>query len=283
MSKNITEICKEIRKNIFLQAYCGGGAHLGSAFSVTEILAVLYFGGVLKYRSKEPWWDARDKLILSKGHASVALYAVLAMAGYFPQEELTSYNQPGTRLGGHPKIHEVPGVEASTGSLGHGLSFGIGNAYAIKADRQDSHVYVILGDGECQEGSVWEGALSAPALGLDNLTVIIDHNKLQAMDQLEHIVPMDAFAEKWRTFGWHVVEVDGHDTEKLRDAFLLRVQGKPVVVIAHTIKGKGVSFMENIPIWHYRMPDERELTIVMQELGLTEEELYPQKNRRKEK
>lgn len=265
--------CREIRKQIFLQAYVAGGAHMGAAFSVTDILGTLYFGDVLRYRANQPDWSDRDKLILSKGHAGVALYATLALAGYFDSKELKTFCYPGSRLGGHPKIGEVPGVEASTGALGHGLSFGIGIAYANKIDQKQSHTYVILGDGECQEGSIWEGALSAPTLELGNLTAIVDHNKLQAMDELEAIVRMRPFADKWKAFGWNVVEIDGHDYEEIRQALLVRRPNIPTLIMAHTIKGKGVSFMENVPIWHYRMPNEEELEILKNELGLKEKDL----------
>lgn len=264
--------CREIRKNIFLQAYAANGAHMGAAFSVTDILGTLYFGDVLKYKPDQPDWVDRDRVILSKGHAGVALYAVLALAGYFDKEYLKTFCKPGSKLGGHPKINEIPGVEASTGALGHGLPFGIGMAYANKVDNRQSHTYVILGDGECQEGSIWEGALSAPTLGLDNLTVIVDHNKLQAMDELETIVHMKPFADKWKAFGWNVVETDGHNCNEIREALLVRRKDIPTLVIAHTIKGKGVSFMENVPIWHYRMPNAEELPVLLQELGFTEEE-----------
>lgn len=270
--ENIELKCREIRKKIFIQAYAANGAHMGTAFSVTDILGTLYFGDVLKYRPNQPDWPDRDRLVLSKGHAAVALYAALSLAGYFDKEYLKTFCKPGSKLGGHPKIKEVPGVEASTGALGHGLSFGIGIAYAKKTDRKQSHTYVILGDGECQEGSIWEGALSAPTLGLDNLTVIVDHNKLQAMDTLEAIVHMKPFADKWKAFGWNVVEIDGHNYSEIRHALLERRKDIPTLVIAHTIKGKGVSFMENKPIWHYRMPDDEELLILLQELGFTDEE-----------
>ena len=274
MSKEtIEEVCKEIRKKIFVQAYHAGGGHMGAAFSMADIISVLYFDNVLKYDASNPDCEERDKFILSKGHASYALYAVLAKAGYFPGNELLHVGQPGSKFGGHPKLHEIPGVEASTGALGHGLSFAIGIAYANKADNKKSHVYVVLGDGECQEGSVWEGALSAPTLELDNLTVIVDHNKLQAMDDLENIVHMKPFADKWKAFGWNVVEIDGHDCAQIREALLTRQTGKPTLVVANTVKGKGVSFMENVPIWHYRMPNEQELPILMEELGLTEDDL----------
>lgn len=271
-TESVESKCREMRKLIFAQAYAAKGAHMGAAFSVTDILGTLYFGGVLRYRPDDPWWEDRDRLILSKGHAGVALYAALALAGYFDADYLKTFCQPGSSLGGHPKIREVPGVEASTGALGHGLSFGIGIAYANKADNRQSHTYVILGDGECQEGSIWEGALSAPTLGLDNLTVVVDHNKLQAMDALETIVQMKPFADKWKAFGWNVVEIDGHDPDEIRQALLIRERGKPTVIVAHTVKGKGVSFMENVPIWHYRMPDEKELSVLFRELGFTQEE-----------
>lgn len=264
--------CKEIRKQIFVQAYAAGGAHMGAAFSVADILGTLYFGEVLRYKPEQPDWKGRDKLILSKGHAGVALYAVLALAGYFDVGYLKTFCQLGSRLGGHPRINEIPGVEASTGALGHGLSFGIGIAYANKMDHRLSHTYVILGDGECQEGSVWEGALSAPTLGLDNLTVVVDHNKLQAMDELEKIVHMVPFADKWKAFGWNVLEINGHNYEEIKQALLTRKANIPTLIIANTIKGKGVSFMENVPIWHYRMPNDEELKVLCMELEFSKEE-----------
>lgn len=270
--ENLKLKCKEIRKQIFIQAHTAGGAHMGAAFSVADILGTLYFGDVLRYKPEQPEWEDRDKLILSKGHAGVALYAVMALAGYFDVSYLKTFCQPGSRFGGHPRINEVPGVEASTGALGHGLSFGIGIAYANKMDRRLSHTYVIMGDGECQEGSVWEGALSAPTLGLDNLTVIVDHNKLQAMDELEKIVHMAPFVDKWKAFGWNVLEIDGHNYEQIKWALLAREANMPTLVIANTIKGKGVSFMENVPIWHYRMPNEEELEILFRDLEFSKEE-----------
>lgn len=263
----------EVRRLIYKIAHHAGGGHLGAAFSMADIISVLYFGDVLKYDAENPEWEDRDIFILSKGHAGYALYAALAKAGYFPEEELWSTGKPGSRLGGHPKIHEIPGVEASTGALGHGLSFGIGIAYANQADKKDCHTYVLLGDGECQEGSVWEGALSAPTLKLENLTVIVDHNKLQAMDTLESIVRMQPFADKWRVFGWNVLEIDGHNHTEIRTALLERKKDTPTLVIAHTTKGKGISIIENKPIWHYRMPNEEELPVFMKELGLEEKDL----------
>ena len=272
MGTTIEEIAKDIRKTIYKIAHCAGGGHMGAAFSMADIISVLYFDHVLRYDAGNPDWEDRDKFILSKGHACYALYAALAKAGYFPEEELWHVGKPGSRFGGHPKMHEIPGVEASTGALGHGLSFGIGIAYANKMDYKNSHVYVLLGDGESQEGSIWEGALSAPTLELDNMTVIVDHNKLQAMDKLENIVHMKPFADKWKAFGWNVVEIDGHNCAEIRKALLIRQRGIPTLIVANTIKGKGVSFMENVPIWHYRMPNEEELPVLFKDLGFTKEE-----------
>lgn len=269
---DIGQTARDIRKTIYQIAHHAGGGHMGAAFSMADIVSVLYFDNVLKYDAKNPDWEDRDRFILSKGHACYALYAVLAKAGYFPKEELLYVGKPGSKFGGHPKMHDIPGVEASTGALGHGLSFAIGIAYANKADCRNSHVYVVLGDGECQEGSIWEGALSAPTLELDNMTVIVDHNKLQAMDDLENIVHMKPFADKWKAFGWNVVEIDGHNFAEIREGLLTRETRKPTLVVAHTIKGKGVSFMENVPIWHYRMPSDEELQVLFKDLGFTQAE-----------
>lgn len=270
--ETIKNIARDIRKDIYRIAHHAGGGHLGAAFSMADIISVLYFDDVLRYDASNPEWSKRDKFILSKGHACYALYATLAKAGFFSREELWSVGKPGSRFGGHPKIGEIPGVEASTGALGHGLSFAIGSAYADKADEKQSHTYVILGDGECQEGSIWEAALSAPTLELDNLTAIIDHNKLQAMDELGNIVHMNPFADKWRAFGWNVVEIDGHNYSEIEQALLVRKTDMPTLIVANTIKGKGVSFMENVPIWHYRMPNDEELQILLSDLEFSEEE-----------
>ena len=270
---NLQQTAKEIRKTIYKIAHYAGGGHMGASFSMADIISVLYFDNVLRYDASNPEWEDRDKFILSKGHACYALYAVLARAGYFPEEELWHVGKPGAKFGGHPKLHEIPGVEASTGALGHGLSFAIGIAYANKADCKDSHVYVVLGDGECQEGSIWEGALSAPTLELDNLTVIIDHNKLQAMDDLENIVHMKPFADKWKAFGWNVVEIDGHNHAEIKEALLTRQPQKPTLVVANTIKGKGVSFMEGSVDWHGKAPNDEQYATAMADLERIGEEL----------
>ena len=260
---------QEIRKDIFKTICNGGGGHLPACLSVVEILTVLYHA-VLKIDPRQPQDPGRDRFILSKGHGGVALYAVLAAKGFFDRQHLETHGKKGTTLGGHPDMHKVPGVEASTGALGHGLSFGAGMALAGKKDGVPYRVFVLLGDGECQEGSVWEAALFAPQHKLDNLTVIIDHNKLQAMDRLENIVGLDPLAGKWESFGWAVEEVDGHDIDKLQ-ALLKRLpfqNGRPSLIIAHTVKGKGISFMENVPIWHYRQPNPDEMKKACDELGL---------------
>lgn len=267
---------KKMRKLIFQTAYAGKTGHLASAFSIVEVLVALYFGKILKYNPKEPNWINRDKLIMSKGHASLALYSVLCMAGYLEEKELKTFCQPGSILGGEPKYPDIPGVEATTGSLGHGLSFGVGIAMAHKLDKKKSRIYVILGDGECQEGSIWEAVLSASHYKLDNLTVILDYNKLQAMGSLEEILSVGSFYKKFESFQWEVSEVDGHNIEELKKLLLLDKEKnikKPRLIIANTIKGKGISFMEQVPIWHYRMPNEKELEIVLQELELSREEL----------
>lgn len=271
--ESIEGIAKDLRKKIYQIAHFAGGGHLGASFSMADIISVLYFDNILQYDASDPEGAERDKFILSKGHACYALYAALAKAGYFSEEELKHVGQAGSKFGGHPKMYDIPGIEASTGALGHGLSFAIGIAYANKMDQKKSHVYVVLGDGECQEGSIWEGALSAPTLELDNLTVIVDHNQLQAMDRLENIVHMEPFADKWKAFGWNVLEIDGHDYSAIKEALLTRQEKKPTLVVAYTVKGKGVSFMENVPIWHFRMPNEQELPILMEELGLMEDDL----------
>lgn len=270
----LQEKSKELRQEIFRIAYHAGGGHLASAFSIADIMATMYFGGVLHYDPHNPEMNERDKLILSKGHSCYALYAALANAGFYDRALLRNVGKPGSKFGGHPKIKDINGVEASTGALGHGLSFGIGIAYADKVDELKSHIYVILGDGECQEGSIWEGALSAPTLKLDNLTVIVDYNKLQAMDELENIVRMEPFADKWKAFGWNVIDIDGHDHEQIYSALMERKKDIPTLVVANTIKGKGVSFMEQVPIWHYRMPNDEELEILLNDLDMSREELF---------
>lgn len=262
---------RQLRKTIFEVICQGGGGHIPACLSVVEILTVLYHQ-VLRVDPDNPKDPDRDRFILSKGHASVALYAILADKGFISYEQLATYGHSGTMLGGHPDMYAVAGVEASTGALGHGFGFGVGMALAGKMDKKQYCVFVLLGDGECQEGSVWEAAMFAPQHNLDNLVAIIDYNKLQALDRLENIVSLEPLADKWKSFGWEVREVNGHDISALLDAFqaVPFASGKPSLVIAHTIKGKGISFMENVPIWHYRLPNADEMKIACAQLGIDE-------------
>lgn len=261
----------ELRGIIFNSICKGGGGHIPGSLSIIEILAVLYYK-VLNINPKNPKEPERDRFILSKGHAGVALYAILADRGFFSKEELSKFGQKGSILGGHPDMYKVPGVEASTGSLGHGFPFGAGMALAAKLDKKKYRVFVLLGDGECQEGSIWEAAMFAPQQKLDNLIAIIDYNRIQAMDWLDKIVSLEPLVDKWKAFGWQVREVDGHDVIVLEKIFNQApfVKNKPSLIIAHTTKGKGISFMENVPIWHYRLPNTEELQIACRELNLSD-------------
>lgn len=260
---------KELRGSVFKTICNGGGGHIPGSLSIIEILTVLYYK-VLNVDPKKPKDPHRDRFILSKGHAGVALYAILADKGFFFKSELNKFGKKDGILGGHPDMHKIPGVEASTGALGHGFPFGVGIALAGKLNQDKYRVFILLGDGECQEGSIWEAAMFAPQHKLDNLIAIIDYNQIQAMDRLDKIVALEPMSDKWKAFGWEVREVDGHDISRLQEIFseVPFVKGKPNLVIAHTIKGKGISFMENVPIWHYRLPDAEELKIACKELDL---------------
>jgi len=238
----------------------GGRGHLGSAFSLVEILRVLY-DDVLRFRATEPRWPGRDRFILSKGHGCLALYAILADKGFFPQEELWKFCKRDGILGGHPEYGKIPGVEASTGSLGHGLSMGIGMALATRTEGR--RVFVIDSDGECNEGSLWEAALSAAKHRLENLTVLLDYNHMQSYSTTSEVLELEPLGDKWRAFGWAVEELDGHDVETLRGA-LGRIPfhpGQPSILICHTIKGKGVGFLEGNAAWHHKSKaSEEEIT-----------------------
>ena len=264
----------QIRKNIFLGAYAAGIGHVASSLSLVEILYALYFKGGLKHDPKAPEWEERDRLVLSKGHGSLALYAVMSAVGYFSEKELLKFGSVQSSLGGEPVKQITPGVEASTGSLGHGLSMGVGMALAFKRDDRKNRCYVILGDGECQEGSVWEAVMLAPRFQLNNLTVIIDDNGIQKQDRVQNIVGINNLGACFKAFGWNVQEADGHCVEELAGCIdICKNNPGPSVILAHTIKGRGLSFMENKPEWHYRMPGKRDLKTAMKELGITEEEL----------
>ncbi len=250
------QLAWKIRRHGIEMTHLSGGSHIGSILSVSDIIAVLY-SDIMKYDAENPDWDERDRFILSKGHAGVAIYAALAEMGFFGVEELKTHYANGSRLSGHVS-HYLPGVDFSTGSLGHGLSAGAGMALAAKKDKKNHKVYVVLGDGECDEGSVWEAALFANHFHLDNLVAIIDHNHMQSLDYCDRTLDLGDFASKWKAFGWNVKEVNGNDHDELREALLpsKTEEKKPTVVIAHTTKGKGVSFMENDILWHYRFPHE---------------------------
>lgn len=265
---------KEIRKEIFLTAYSASIAHIASAYSIVEILYVLYIKKILKYNTKNPQEENRDLFILSKGHGSLALYTILSKVGFFNHQTLRSFSKPGSILGGEPCIPHIPGVEASTGSLGHGLSIGAGMALAKKLDNKDNKVYVLLGDGECEEGTVLEAAMFASHYKLNNLIAIIDNNKLQKMDTVEKVLGIKSWKEIFKSFNWKVKEVDGHNVEELIKAFTEENKaGKPLLIIANTIKGKGVSIVENNPKWHWKLPNKKELKVFIEELNITEEEL----------
>jgi len=264
----------ELRKKIFLTAYGASIAHIASAFSIVEILYVLYHREILKYDSKNSKLANRDLFILSKGHGSLALYAILSSVGFFSDEVLKTFAKPGSILGGEPCIPLIPGIEATTGSLGHGLSLGVGMALAKKIDKTNEKVYVLLGDGECEEGTIWEAVMFANHKKLNNLIAIIDCNKIQKMGSLENIVSIKSWKSRFEAFGWLTEEVDGHNLNELERA--LKKENnftQPRVILANTIKGKGVSIMEGDPRWHWRLPNRRELKTFMAELNISEEEI----------
>lgn len=264
---DIFKLAKNVRRSIVEMTSRGKSSHVASCLSVVDILAVLY-GKVMNIDPTHPEMENRDRFILSKGHAGAAVYATLAACGFFPAEILKTHYQDASILSGHVSHKDIPGVEFSTGSLGHGLPVAAGMAYASKLDQKLWRVFVLLSDGECDEGSNWEAILFAAHHKLDNLYVIVDYNKLQSLDTVENTLNLEPFAEKWRSFGWEVEEADGHDHFQLNEKFnqLLKVKNKPKCIIAHTIKGYGVSFMENSILWHYRSPQDDEFKLAMMEL-----------------
>ncbi|MBI4586606.1 MAG: transketolase [Planctomycetes bacterium] len=258
----------QIREDILRMMARGGRGHLASALSLVEILRVLY-DDILNFRPEEPRWSDRDRLILSKGHGCMALYALLADKGFFDQAEFQKFCQADGILGGHPEANKVPGVEASTGALGHGLSIGVGMAVHAKLEGRRHHVLVILGDGECNEGSVWEAAMSAAKHRLDNLAAIIDCNKMQSYSTTFEVMDLEPLSEKWRSFGFEVREADGHDVEELRRTFqaLPFAHRKPSAIICHTMKGKGIPGVENNLSWHHKSKlSQEEITILFSKL-----------------
>lgn len=266
---NTLDLALQIRRDAIEMTHISHGSHVGSVLSVADIVAVLY-GKIAKYDINNPTWEERDRIILSKGHAGAAIYAALAEVGFFDRELLKTHYANGSKLSGHVSHKEVHGVEHSTGSLGHGISVAAGIAMVAKRDGKNYNSYVIIGDGECDEGSVWEAALFASHYMLNNLIVIVDHNKMQSLDFCENTIKLEPFAKKWEAFGWNVLDIDGHNHEELEKAFNDAKQStdKPTVIIANTIKGKGVSFMENDIIWHYRDPQGEDYINAMKELGV---------------
>ncbi len=244
--------------------------HTGGDLSSADVLAVLFLGGILQVDPSGPRWPQRDRFILSKGHGAAAYYSTLAARGFFPVEQLKTYMDPLSMLNGHPDRNKLPGVEANTGPLGHGLLIAVGAALAARMRKEQWRVFVLTGDGELQEGSNWEAAMTAQHYGLDNLTVIVDRNRIQQGDFTENTIRMEPLAERFRAFGFAVDEVDGHSTEALYDRLSqLPVEaGKPSCILAHTVKGKGVSFAENQPAWHHGVPSKEQLVTAARELGV---------------
>ena len=259
------ELARKVRIHAVKMVNKGGSSHIGSVLSIVDILAVLY-GRVMQYRSSEPKWVNRDRFILSKGHAGAGVYAILAECGFFDIVELDKHYQDGSIFSGHVSHKGVPGVELSTGSLGHGLPVASGMALAAKIDKKNHKVFVVMSDGELDEGSNWEAFMFAAHHGLNNLIAVIDRNKLQSMRTTEETLSLEPLRDKLIAFGWNVIEVDGHDHDEL----FLAIDGdtkKPKVIIANTIKGKGVSFMENEIAWHYRTPNGELFDQAMKDLG----------------
>lgn len=266
-SGDCQELATRIRRHVLAMTHRARSSHVGSSLSIADILAVLY-RRILRIDPAHPQWPERDRFILSKGHGAAAVYAALAELGFFPVAELDTFYQNGSALAGHITHTGVPGVEASTGSLGHGLAMGCGIALAGKQDARDYRVFVMLSDGECDEGSTWESALFAPHHQLDNLAVIVDYNRIQSLDRVENTLALEPFAQKWTAFGWSVREIDGHDLGEIEATLraLPFAKGRPSCVIAHTTKGKGVSFMEDSVFWHYQAPNAEDLRRALQEL-----------------
>lgn len=253
------ELAWLIRRHGIEMTHLSGGSHIGPILSVADIIAVLY-ADVIHYDSTNPEWEGRDRFILSKGHAGASIYAALAECGFFPVEELKTHYANGSRLSGHVS-HHLPGVDFSTGSLGHGLSAAAGMAYALKKDGRKERAFVVLGDGECNEGSVWEAALFANHFRLNNLCAIVDHNQMQSLDFNDNTIEIEDFASKWKAFGWNVIEIDGNSHKELKEAFeqvdkfmTQDERHRPTVIIANTIKGYGIPYMQNDILWHYRFP-----------------------------
>ena len=246
-------LANKIRNHVLDMTSKGSSSHIGSVFSIVDILACLY-GELLSVSPENIENKNRDRFILSKGHAGAGVYATLAETGFIERSLLSTHYQDGSKLSGHVSHKNIPGVELSTGSLGHGLSVGVGFAMSAKLDNRDNKTVVLLSDGECDEGSNWEAIMFSSHHKLDNLIAIVDYNKLQSLDTIENTLNLEPFADKWKAFGWHVIEMDGHNIDDIIKSYkkALQIKNKPICIIAHTIKGKGVSFFENQVLWHYR-------------------------------
>ena len=254
---DLKELSKELRVDIIQMLVEAGSGHPGGSLSAIDALAALYFGGILKYRADDPHWADRDRFVLSKGHCSPAMYTTLARAGYFPKDWLKTFRKFESRLQGHVDRMRVPGVEASSGSLGQGLSIAVGFAITAKLDKAPWRTYCMLGDGESQAGQVWEATMSAPKFELDNLCAIVDNNQVQQTGKVEDVMPLTPLSDKFKAFNWHAIDIDGHDHAQLLEAFkeAQATKGKPTAIVSHTIKGKGVSWMELNPDWHGKAPN----------------------------
>ena len=265
---DIEGTARRIRRHIIRMLAAAGSGHPGGSLSAVEILCALYFR-VLRHDPKNPAWPDRDRFILSKGHACPVLYATLAECGYLPVDELLTFRKLGSRLQGHAFAGSPPGVEMSSGSLGQGLSYSIGQCLAGRLDGRDYRVYCLLGDGELDEGQVWEAAMAAAHYSLDNLTAIVDRNGVQNDDFCELTMDTEPLPEKWQSFGWRALEVDGHDVRQVIEALeqAKATRGRPTVIIARTVKGKGVSFMENSAEWHGKAPTPEQAALALAELG----------------
>ena len=261
----VADLARRIRRQCLLMTNRANASHIGSCLSIADILAVLY-GKILRFQPARPDWPERDRFILSKGHGCAALYAALAESGFFPAAWLETYYQNGAQLAGHATHKGVPGVEVSTGSLGHGLSLGVGMALAAKRDGRRYRVFCVLSDGECDEGSTWEAALFAPHHRLGNLTVIVDYNKIQSLGRVTEVIDLEPLATKWAAFGWATTELNGHDLVAVETALQRDDLERPHCIIAHTVKGKGVSFMEDKLQWHYTPPRGEELVRALSEV-----------------
>jgi transketolase len=264
----LEKMARQLRRDVITMIATAGSGHPGGSLSAADIVTALYFK-VMRHDPKTPQWPDRDRFVLSKGHAAPILYAALAECGYFPVEELSTLRKLDSRLQGHTDRTLTPGVEMSAGSLGQGLSYGIGIALAGGLDKRDYRVYVLLGDGECDEGQVWEAAMFAPHHRMDNITAIIDHNDLQLDGRVCDIMALEPLTDKWRAFNWNVLEINGHDIKEILQALKKagEVIGKPTVIIAHTIKGKGVSFMEGNVDFHGKAPNPQETEQALKELA----------------